>query len=479
MDPSMALFGQGLPPVPGAEAFSNWEEFRKSVVAGYGTELTTLSGGGALRVESLEATLMAVVQRMEHFRLFNQLSKTPATATVDEWTEMNDTGGYSGSAFNTELGTIVEQAGSYKRRVALVKYLMTRRSVSFVQNVQQSLISAKAQEEVNGTLEILRSAEWAFFNGNATAHPSEFDGLPAIILANGTSDQVIDCGGKPLSFLVLNNGAEVMFSEGHYGIPTDLYVSPLAQADLDASLDPAFRVPLPDVPNGGVMLGAPVKGIRTSWGDIANKPDIFLQESPMPPEGKTPNRATSVGPTPPVSLVGTTPAGVDGLFTAAQAGTYYYAATSISDSGESTMVVSGQMTIGAGNHCLLTITKPANGDAVGYNIYRGKLGDTAYAAANMRLIQRVADSGNATTTWTDINAYLPGCSNAFVLNCNPSFQAINIRQMLPMTRFQLYPTVSAIDPWAQLLFMYLRVSKSLQMILLKNVLPSKATWKPY
>ena len=103
-----------------------------------------------------------------------------------------------------------------------------------VQNVQQSLISAKAQEEVNGTLEILRSAEWAFFNGNATAHPSEFDGLPAIILANGTSDQVIDCGGKPLSFLVLNNGAEVMFSEGHYGIPTDLYVSPLAQADLDA-----------------------------------------------------------------------------------------------------------------------------------------------------------------------------------------------------------------------------------------------------
>jgi hypothetical protein len=479
MDPSMALFGQGLPPVPGAEAFSNWEEFRKSVVAGYGTELSTLTGGGALRVESLEATLMSVVQRMEHFRLFNQLSKSPATATVDEWTEMSSTGGYSGSAFNTELGTIVEEAGSYARRVALVKYLMTRRSVSFVQNVQQSLISAKAQEEVNGTLEILRSAEWAFFNGNATAHPSEYDGIPTVILASGTSDQIIDAGGKPLSFPLMNLAAEVVFSEGHYGIPTDLYVSPLAQSDLDASLDPAFRVPLPDVPNGGVMLGSPVKGIRTSWGDIANKPDIFLQESPMPPEGKTPNRATATAPAPPVSIVPASPTGTDGSFTAAQAGTYYYAATSISDSGESTMVVSSQMTVAAGNHVVIVITRPSAADAVGYNIYRGKLGCATYAAADFRLIHRLVDSGSSTSTWTDKNEYLPGCSGAYVLNLNPAFQAMSVRQMLPMTRFQLYPTVKAEDPWAQLLFMYLRVSKALQHIWIKNVLPSKASWKPY
>ena len=478
MEPSMALFGQGLPPVPGAEAFSNWEEFRKSVVAGYGTDLAALTGGGALRVESLESTLMSVVQRQEHFRMFNQLSKTPAIATVDEWTEMNSTGGFAGSAFNTELGSIVEQAGSYARRVALVKYLMTRRSVSFVQNVQQSLISAKAQEEVNGTLEILRSAEWAFFNGNATAHPSEFDGLPTIIGANGTADQTLDAGGAPLSFPLVNLAAEVTFSEGHYGVPTDLYLSALVQSDLDASLDPAFRVPLPDVQNGGVSLGAPVKGIRTSWGDIANKPDIFLQESPMPPDGKSPSRATSVGPTPPVSLVASSPTGSDGAFTAAQAGNYYYGATSISDGGESTTVFSGQMTIAATNHVLLTITKPANGDAVGYNIYRGRIGG-AGTAVDVRLIKRVADSGSATTTWTDLNAVYPGCSNALVLNCNPSYQAISIRQMLPMTRFQLYPTVKAEDPWAQLLFMYLRVTKALQHILIKNVLPTRAAWKPF
>ena len=472
-----ASFGVGLPPVPGAEAFQDWDSFRKAVSAGYGTDLASLTGGAALRVESLEAVLQATVQRMEHFRLFNQLHKSPAIATVDEWTEMNNTGGYPGSAFNTELGSIVEQTGSYARRVALVKYLMTRRSVSFVQNIQQSLIAAKAQEEVNGTLEILRSAEWAFFEGNGDVVSAEYDGLGKIIPASGTADQVIDAQAGPLQYSHINQAAQIIFSPEHFGVATDLYLSTLVQADLDLSLDPAFRVPLTDVPGGGIMVGSPVKGIRTSFGDIANKPDVFLSEGGMAAQALTPARGTTADPTPAVSVTLAVASDAASKFGAAHAGTYYYSVASLNKNGEANLVHSASQAVAAGEKCTLTITRSAAADESGYAIYRSKKGGTA-ADGDCRLMCRVACAG-ATTTYVDLNTDIPGTSKAYVLNCNPGFSAISIRQMLPMTRFQLYPTLKAEDPWAQLLFMYLRVTKARQHVVIKNLLPSMAAWKPF
>ncbi len=82
-----AQFGQGTPAGvdPGV-----WENFQKAVTAGYGSDSASLVGGGSLRIESLEHTLMSVVQSNQHFKLFNRLKKSPATATVDEWTEHDD-----------------------------------------------------------------------------------------------------------------------------------------------------------------------------------------------------------------------------------------------------------------------------------------------------------------------------------------------------------------------------------------------------
>jgi hypothetical protein len=57
--------------------------------------------------------------------------------------------------------------------------------------------------------------------------------------------------------------------------------------------------------------------------------------------------------------------------------------------------------------------------------------------------------------------------------------AINWRQMLPMTEFQLYPTTAAVLPWAQLLCGYLRITKRRQHAVIKNIVPGKAIWKPH
>src|SRR3546814_6849815 len=102
-------------------SFNDVTELRKALEAGYGTDVATLTGGGALRIQSLDKTMMATIQENEHFALFNELNKSNATATVDEWTEQNSVGGFLGGSTNTETGAIAQAQGSYARRVGLVK----------------------------------------------------------------------------------------------------------------------------------------------------------------------------------------------------------------------------------------------------------------------------------------------------------------------------------------------------------------------
>ncbi len=460
-----------------------WADLQKAVTAGYGSDSASLVGGGSLRVESLEHTLMSVVQTVDHFSLFNRLKKSAATATVDEWTEHSDIGGRPGGAFNMELGDIQSSTGSYARRVAFVKYMMTRRSVSVVQNMQNAIISAEAQEQIDGTLELLTSAEWGLFFGNSAVVPEEFDGLDVTIRNVGSADHVIDVGGLPLDdqgFKLVLQGASTIAGLKNFGKPTDLYLSYNAQTDMDLKLDPAFRVPLTDVGAGGVSLGAPVAGVRTSFGKIGNNPDVFIQEGAIPPEAEIPAAHTVADPTVPVSVTAVAASDTSSKFAAGQDGNYYWGVTSVNRNGESAMALTTQTAVAVGEKATLTITRPATLDATGYKIYRSRT-DGTNDPLDMRFMFRVADSGAGTTVYVDLNREIPGTSQAFMLNLNPALNAIGWRQLMPMTRFPLYPTVKAEVPWAQLLFGYLRVTKARQHILLKNILPAqnKDVWDPF
>lgn len=478
---SNARFGQGIPALPGLE-FSKWEDFQKAVVAGYGSDSAALTGGGALRIESLERTLMSVVQTHEHFVLFNRLKKSPATATVDEWTEKNAIGGRAGGSFNSETGNIKEVSGKFKRRVAQVKYLMTKRSVTVVQAAMNTIVSAKSEEEVNGTLQLLSDAEWASFYGNSAVVPEEFDGIETIIRNLNSIDHIIDAEGKPMDqigFEDVLSAAATAYGFGNFGKISDIFLSTLAQTDLDLRLDPAFRVPLP-ADQGGTTYGSPVVGLRTSFGNIKTNPDVFVQEGGIPPQSEPEPAHTTTNPTKPQSVTAVAADETTSKFGAAHAGNYYWGVSSVSKEGESDITLTTQTAVASGKKVTLTITAPAAGDATGYKIYRSRKNGTN-APADMRFMFRVPDSGSATTVYVDLNREIPGTSRAFLLNMNPTFEAIGWRQMLPLTRFQLYPTVSAIDPWAMLLFGYLRVTKERQHLMIKNILPNvaKKRWDPF
>lgn len=467
--------------VGGEAGLNDIAELRKALEAGYGTDQAALTGAGALRIQSLDKTMMSVIQENRHFALFNELRKSGATATVDEWTEQSGIGGFLGGSTNTETGTIDNAQGDYARRVGMVKYLATRREVSFVATLQNNIVEAEAVEANNGALQLLTDAEFLCFEGDSLVVPTEFDGIYAQIESLNSGDHVLDAEGQSLSSInLVNQAAAQIAGFGNFGTPTHLFMSQLTQADFDTNLDPAFRVNLGS--NGqDVMLGAPVKGIRTSWGDIKTIPDVFVRDEAqlVPFELLYPATATANVAFKPAAVVPTAGAGgADSKWGATHAGNYYYAVAGVNAKGQSGALVSAQVAVAAGEQVSLAITASGANTETGYAIYRGRKNGTN-ALTDLRLVKRIPKTAGGTTTWIDKNRDIPGTVKASILNMLPGAQAIDWRQFLPMTKFPLYPTNAAVVPWAQLLFGFLRITKRKHHCVIKNIVPAGSLWKPF
>jgi len=460
-------------------------ELQKALTAGYGTDVAGFTGGTALRIQSLDKTMQATIQENKHFKLFNELAKTGAGATVDEWTEQSGVGGFLGGSTNTETGVINESTGSYARRVGLVKYLMTKRQVSLVSTLGNNIASSEAVEQQNGAKQLLTDAEYLCFTGDSAVVPTEFDGIYAQIVAGVAAGQVdtnniLDANAQSLSSInLVNQGASQVSRRDNFGTPTHLFMSQQVQADFDTGLDPAFRVSLTNVPNGGISLGSPVVGIRTSWGDIATVNDVFIDDGDqaVPFEVTYSALATANTALKPASVSLAVASDTSSNFAAGQAGNYYYLVTGLTAAGQSDGRISAQQAVAAGQKCTLTISRSAGAQETGYAIYRSRMNGTN-TPSDFRLMARVPCAG-ATTTYVDLNRDIPGTTKAFMLNMSAGDHAINWRQLLPMMKFPLYPTNAAVIPWAQLMFGYLRITKRRHHCVIKNILPNNAKWRPF
>lgn len=476
----------GATGITGAMAADQVAELQKALTMGNSaTDIAGLTGGSALRIQSLDRTMMSTIQENADFALFNELVKSNATATVDEWTEQSGVGGFLGGSTNSETGAIAAATGQYNRRVGSVKYLMTRREVSFVATLGNNIVEAEAVEQQNGALQLLTDAEYLSFEGDAAVVPTEFDGIYAQMLAGVAAgqvnpDHIIDLDGGYISDITaVSNAAKIIRGFGSFGRATHLFAPNAVQTDLDLSLQPAYRVPLGSVPGGGIEEGAPVVGIRTSFGDIKTMPDVFIPDEQMqrPFELDFPALAAANTFAPAGVAVDASVSDAASRFTAPRAGNYYWYVAGVTASGQSAGVLTAQTAVAAGKKVSLTISQSAGTQETGYVIYRSRLNGSG-ALTDLRRMARIPKAG-ATTVYVDRNLDLPGSVKSYVLNLKNGANAINWRQLLPMMRFNLYPTVSATVPWAQLLFGYLRLAKRRHHAVIKNIIPNSAAWKPF
>lgn len=493
----LVVAGQGVP-AGGIGTYEDWNAFVKAVqTSTYQTDHSQLTGLGAIRLESLEGTLRAVVEREETFKLFRALKRQPVTSAVHEFAVQTSIGGQPAGAFNSELGSIASDVGEYERRIVFVKYLMTMAAISHVAAVQKGIVNLKAQENMNALLRLGRTANWASYHGDADVSPMQFDGLEATLTKWRNGENVYDFQSqfsdlpdfsnpdnrtnyvRALVDILYSAYAKVM-GVGNFGKLTHVHLDPFAQVSLDRYLDPAYRVVLDSNPNG-LQIGAPVTGIRTSFGNVYTEQDVWIEGQGAMPNyaryGKVPDTAPG---TPTVAATAQT-AVAGSKWTSNKAGTYFYVVAAIDERGvESVPSALVSATVAAGGAIQLTITPNADRKQTGYAIYRSKRNPGAAPdLKDLRLVKRIPANSDRTaaTVFVDKDLDVPGSSKIFAIRREP--EALQWVQLLPATQFPLYPTNQAVIPWAVLLYGSLMPALPNHHVLIKNFVPPEAPWKPY
>ncbi len=456
----------------------------------YQTDVNSLSGGGALGVQSLDTAMKTTIQENEHFTLFNRLAQTKATNIVDEYTRQNGIGGFLGGSTNTQMGVVRAAQGDYQREVGLVKFLMTLRQVGYVLNIGKNIAEPIAVEERNGALQLLTDANYLLYHGNADASPTQYDGIINILekevaAGNMSAEHIIDMRATAMSDIApLSKIGVAVSTYGSWGRSTDIFLPQSVQNDLNMGLDPAFRWSANG--NNTPLIGAHVEGIRLQNGVVRTNMDTFIHDENnpmvMPFEVNfAATAAANVGFKPASLTVDASASDASSYFESAHGGNYYYAVAAIGSKGEglTQITLSTQTAVAAGKKAVLTIKQSAAGTESGYAIYRSRLNGTN-AASDLRLIKTIAKTG-ATTTFTDLNRDIPGTVSVPVLNMAPAADAIGWRQFQPMTKIPLPFGIGGMPvmSWYQMLFGYLRVTKPKHHGLIKNILPSNAVWRPF
>jgi hypothetical protein len=463
---------------------------------GAGTDLSALTGGGSFRVENMDPVLASATVKQEHFKFFKRLlpNRRESWSVLDQAVVKTGIGAFSGSANSNELGSgQIERQGDYTRLITELGTYFSRRSASIITSIQATLqnkqgivdFSAIDEEDVNAALEILYSLESDLFLGDKTQNPYATTGLIPSIIAKAPGN-VVDMNGEPLStHTPLSLLANKITDEGNWGKPSVAFMSGLVKADLDAYLEAGYRVNLdsgiPSTQVGVLSRGMRYSSVAAADGVIDFDPSAFLNETKMPVEA---NNAALCTASAPASVTATVSAGpttgsawldkTEGTYQWTVAGAYTYRVEACTPGEVSLTTLSTSATMIAGRSIDLVITASPSNKETHYKIYRSrKAGSTA--ANDYRLVAIVKKAG-ATTGWSDLNTTIPGSSYCAILTPEP--QSLRWVQMLPMTKIP-FALNDLSYKWGAFLVGALRVALPKHHGVVKNIIPTGATWKAF
>ena len=457
-------------------------ELTKALTAGSGLDHTSFTGGRALIPEFLDDVLKITAYRMEDIVLWRSLPIRRVAAIMDEWNEKSAFGNRHGS-WAAEAENPVEASSTYARRYGQVKFLRTYRSVSHPMTVVNTVLpdGPIAEEERDGTMFLLREAEYALFEGDSDIISEEVDGLYDLLTKGGhagtltkfTNPNVIDLRGKTF----LDAGIEEKFDQGcrlirekpDPGVPTHFYMGTDVQRDIDQLLKSNQRgaVTPPGInAQGEVVFGLPISRWATSFtraGGVKLASDIFIDTQ----NRKAPAAASSAHasvPGKPTHALSATGGDANNQFLATDQGDYYYQVSALNKYGESEASTASAQAVTTGQKVVIEVTK-GTGTPTGYIVYRSK--KDAAAGTDCRYAFKVAYSASPQSV-ADNNFYLPGTSCGYMLNLDPTYDAIDIRQLMPLMKLWLAITAPNI-PFLLMLYFYLRIPHPKQHVLYMNV----------
>ncbi len=394
------------------------------------TDIDGASGMAALQLQSLEGTLVMLTAQEKHLTLWRDIPKTGAKSTLEEYSAQvgwgQDESGWVGQMENP-----LEADAEAVRKYSFIKFQRQMWKVPSISGLVQTITPAEKLQKQAASMRCLRNLNAALYSSDSEMIPESIDGFEKTIWNNGSSYHVIDLRGQAPEMNDFRNAAELIFSNFGTVEGAGLYMSPGALTCIDGIMEPNVRVQQGQIGrDGGLEIGYGTTGIKTSYGRIIPKVDIFIageyegRKVPKRPnptnkevliEGKTSPRAPEK-PSLAVTTQGATVSGSKWIASGVRPANaiYGYRVASGNRFGRSIACAEQKSSaVAAGGSNTLTITPSGESTypATYHEIYsQQEVGGEYYFLA------RVKDSGTATTTYVDKNTFIPGTSRMFLLD---------------------------------------------------------------
>jgi hypothetical protein len=447
------------------------EELLKTLQVGHGYlgSPTSLVGGGALGVESIDSTLKSVTYDATNLVMWPSIAQDRAYSLVEQYVRTNAYGD-GGSPYIPESGSPVMNDAEYNRHAQKVVFFSTRRGVSLASTLVRQNFGGdvEGRETQSGTLWLLEKLEREMYKGNADfSNAGKFDGAIGSIPGKmqnlnlmGCEQQIrmgdADYSGQARAFDGYGGDQSVIQSKDgdilnesdietlanvlveNFGRPAELHIAPKQLSDFIKQFYPKERVNQLGVESG--RAGYIVREMVTTAGGIQLRPNVFLK----PKEGKKSVSDRAGVPNAPAGLENAATQNVlsgqaNALDQAAVSSKlksgeiYVYEVTACNEQGEGAgSVVSVSATISAdGNSVSFKIVDPSSGNApTHYAVYRtGSAGTGAKS-----FIGYVARSA-AKTSFTDLGNKSGGSATAYMLDMRPEIMVW--KQLSPLLKINL------------------------------------------
>lgn len=416
----------------------------KALQSGYQYHVTDQTGGGAMRVESLEASLKVLTYTENNVRFWKKLPKMPAYNTVEEYNQLSAYGD-NANAFVPEGVLPESEDTTYQRQVAMVKFMGTTRVVThpatLVRSAHGDIVTL---ENKNGILWLLRQIERnLFFGDNSLCFNYGYGGSGPVegIEWGGLDKQIgatnyIDAKGGSLTEGLLEDSAELIAE--NYGQVTDVFCPYKVASDLSKSMYPKERIFLPSA-DGGIQAGTVINTFNSQFGPVFINADVFLTKH-RKAISQAPSAASSANaPATPASITGGSPTGTDGQWkTASIASPVQYKVTAVNRFGESaaTSASTGVTVTSTSTHVPLTITNAATLGGLlpdYFNVYRSDDGGLTFWY--LFSVATGSQTGSGTTTVNDTGLYMTNVSSAFIGELAP--HVIALKQLAPLMKMDI------------------------------------------
>lgn len=469
----------------GALTQNDYETLRKAISTGYDVGGTSQTGGGAMRIESLDNTLAVLTEREHQIQFLKKVTRVPTTSTAIEFAQVTAMAAEQGG-FYLEGELPEERDDTYARKVALVKYAGTVKNVTLPAQLTRHIVDQVQEATERGTMWLQKLLERFCFKGDAklglaSTEGAEIDGLETYISRDAhatTGVHIQNVWGRPLEEIDWRDANQTIIR--YHGLATDIFVPHPVLEDYALAYLKHFQHRPSDQQGGRLNVGYALEQLNTVAGSIKFNP-LFLygglsRETP-------PTSAPSRAPSPAATCTAAVQATGTGEWAnslditgAALSGSVSYQVCLANRFGEATAITpaGGAVAINFANRVnsvRVTITNPAGGYVNAPThacIYRRDT-DSAGNISDWGCVIRIpltSVAGGGTLVWDDDGDVMPGTYRAWVLQFDPS--VLSLRELLPLTRIPL-PQIALSTRFAIVAFPSLVCRDPFKMVEIRNI----------